>query len=613
MSKKIKVKAKSQTGHSKAASQKLTNEKSRQLVPWYLFISVITAICLAPMLDNELTNWDDQFYIINNSLLRGPDWKGIFTEPVVGNYHPVTIISLAFNYAISGSEPGPYLSINYLLHLANTLLVFYLIWNISGKNKLVAAFTALIFGIHPMHVESVAWASERKDVLYTLFFLLALIRYWKFLEQNKRSDFWKCFVFFVLSILSKPSAVILPLVFLLLDYWKGRRIGWNEIREKIPFLALSIVIGIVTMQIQSPLAVIGLDRFSIIDRILFACYVLMTYFIRFFVPYPLSAFHPFPTSGELGWPILVSPLFVIALLFVLWFFRKNKVVVFGFMFYVINLLLVLQVISIGLTIVSERYTYVPYIGLAFMIAMIAKRIRMLKPSTLWPVTGLFMIVLGVITFKRADVWQNSGILWTDVIDKFPASPHPRTNRANYISKIATEASDKRIKDSLFAKALEDCNTALQLKPKFSTAYEKRCLIYVDLRMDDQALADADSLIMYDPGNKIGYDVRGTVYYRRNEPDKALEGYNKCIEINPEDHRSYSNRGAIYMNFYKEYTRALEEFNKAIDINPQGSYLFNRSSCYYKLGDLPKAKQDAIAAMEKGTNIPDGYKALLQLR
>jgi hypothetical protein len=213
------------------------------MFPWLLLIVCITAICLFPMLKNEFTNWDDEFYVNNNMLLRGPDWHGIFSQSVLGNYHPLTIITLAFNYAISGLDPFSYLLVNYLLHLINTILVFYLIWNISGKNKFIAAFVAIIFGIHPMHVESVAWVAERKDVLYTLFFLLALLKYWKFLLTNEKKHFWLCFLFFVLSLLSKPAAIVLPLVLILFDYWKGRSINLKTITEKIPFLILSLLFG----------------------------------------------------------------------------------------------------------------------------------------------------------------------------------------------------------------------------------------------------------------------------------------------------------------------------------------------------------------------------------
>jgi tetratricopeptide (TPR) repeat protein len=413
--------------------------------------------------------------------------------------------------------------------------------------------------------------------------------------------------------MSKPAAIILPLVLLLLDYWKGRQITSKVIIEKIPFFLLSLLFGIITVKIQTPTALAGLEVFSITDRMLFAFYTLMIYFFRFFIPYPLSAYHPFPDMNNPGWLLLISPLFIIALLTFLWFMRRNKIIVFGFLFYIINLLLVLQVISIGLTIVSERYTYMPYVGLAFMTGILAAKYRKLPRKLLWSASVIFFAIFGFITYQRTQVWKNSGTLWSDVIKTFPETTYPRTNRANYVSILAENEKDKQLKDSLFRSALEDCNIALRIKPNLAAGYEKRGLIYLGLGMMNEAFADADSLVKLDPGNKIGYDIRGTVHYRRNEPEKAMENYNKCIEINPADHRSYNNRASIYLNFYNKNEEALVDINKAISINPLGNYYLSRSICYYKMGDMGKAKEDALTAIQKGSQVDAGYKSLLQLK
>lgn len=612
MSKKKTLKGKKQPSNS-VKPQKSKKQSQDNLWPWFALVIGITAVCLWPMLNNEFTNWDDEFYVTNNLLLRGPDLAGIFSEQVVGNYHPLTVLSLAFNYAISGLDPFSYLLVNYILHILNTLLVFRFIWLISGKNKLVALFVALVFGIHPMHVESVAWVSERKDVLYTFFFLLSLIQYWKYLASQKKRDLWVCFFYFLLSLLSKPAAIILPGALLLLDYWNGRQLKFSLITSKIHFFILSLIFGITTVMIQSPTAMAGLNVFTMTDRLFFACYVLMTYFIRFIVPYPLSAFHPFPASGNLGWPILLSPLFVIAVACLLWFFRKQKLIVFGILFYIVNLLLVLQILSIGLTIVSERYTYVPYIGLAFIAGMFLFNKNKIPTNIALGIAGVYLLIMGVMTFQRTKVWQNSFTLWTDVINKYPDAPHPRTNRANYLSKIALTEKDPKVRDSLYKMSIEDCNLALKIKPNLASGYEKRGLIYMDLGKLDEALSDGDSLVKYAPQNKIGYDIRGAVYFKRNQPEKSLENYLKCVELKPDDHRSYSNIGIIYMNFYQQYDKAIEVFNKAIAINPLGNYYLNRSICYYRIGNTSQAREDAVIALQKGSVVPEDYKASLNIK
>ena len=612
MASKKLPKAKRPNTASPVLKKKLKEKRDYSLLPWFLLMAALVAVCLWPMLKNEFTNWDDEFYVVNNQLLRGPDWKGIFSKQVLGNYHPLTMLSYAFNFAISGLDPFSYLLVNYLFHIVNTLLVFYFIWNLSGKNKFIAAFVALIFGVHPMHVESVAWVAERKDVLYTFFFLLSLIQYWIFLTKAKKKNLVLCFLFFVLSLLSKPAAIVLPLVLFLLDYWHGQSLKKN-IKFKIPFFVLSILFGVITVSIQSSSAMAGLNIFSITDRLFFACYVLMTYFFRFFIPYPLSAFHPFPMSKFAGWPIYLSPIFVVALLVALWFLRKNKVVVFGIFFYVINLLLVLQILSIGLTIVSERYTYVPYIGLAFMFAMLVSRIKFVSPKISLAVGAMFIIVFGVMTFQRTKVWKNSGTLWTDALKTYPTAPYARTNRANYLSKLALRPDQKPYRDSIYKVAFEDCAIALSARPNHAPAFEYRGLMYSDRQQFKEAFADANELIRLKPNYRMGYDIRATCYYNMNEPAKALADYKKCIEIKPDDHRSINNCGTIYMNSFQKYNEALVEFNMAIDISPQASYILNRSICYYKLGNMEKAKEDALRASKGGAVIPDNYKSLLQLK
>src|SRR6187399_1866970 len=266
MKKKAKIKTKGKTNQPAIKSENLKPRRNRSFSLWLLGVLVITGICLFPMLNNGFTNWDDDVYVINNLVIKTPDWKAIFFRPSAYNYHPLTMLTLAFNYAISGMEPFSYHFVNWLLHILNTSLVFLFIYKISGRKIFVAAFTSLIFGIHPMHIESVAWISERKDVLYASFFLLALLQYWHFLETGKRPNFLYCFSFFILSLLSKPAAIILPFVLLLLDYWHGRSFTWKLWVEKIPFLIFSLLLGLITIKVQSAEAIVGFDMYPLWTR-----------------------------------------------------------------------------------------------------------------------------------------------------------------------------------------------------------------------------------------------------------------------------------------------------------------------------------------------------------
>ena len=562
-------------------------DQSRNWILWsILSVAVITALCLFPLLRNGFTNWDDEYYVVNNSLLRGPDWIGIFTRPVVSNYHPLTVLSLAANFAISGKDPRSYLILNLLLHLLNVVLVFVFIYSISHRQTLVAFLTALIFGIHPMHVESVAWISERKDLLYTLFYLLALMQYWQFLQSRKPLRLWLCFLLFVFSLLSKPAAIVLPLVLFLMDYWQQRSITRQVVLEKIPFVLVAALFAIITLKLQSVTAMTSLDLYPFWVRLFFSSYAVMVYFLWFFVPYPLSAFHPFPEPGHLGLVIYLAPLFLAALLFVIWQFRKNRLVVFGLMFFLVNILLVLQLLPIGMTIVSERYTYVPYIGLAFLFTMLAS--EYLKEKRLVPaIAGAVVIfsLFGFLTFNRTQVWKDSDSLWSDVINHYPDASLPRGERAQSNYSKATMI-DEAAAAQLFERIIEDCTVVINKETDASNSNGKK-------------------------GGTSMYKMRSVAYNSLKQYEKALADIEAWLAINPEDSEALYQRGTLLVNHYKKYSEALADFNRAIQINPQGKYYLNRSICHYNLGDLAKARTDAEMASQKGVAIPENYRNTLK--
>ena len=612
MSKKPKIKTRSRHSQPVQKIEKTTIGRDPSIWPSLVSILILTGVSFLPMLANGFTNWDDDIYVTGNHLLRGPDWNAIFTGPSASNYHPLTILTLAFNYAISGTDPFSYHLINWLLHILNTALVFLFIYRISARKTYVAAFCAVIFGVHPMHVESVAWVSERKDVLYALFFLLALLQYWSFLESGKRSKLTLCFIFFILSLLSKPAAIILPIVLYLLDYWHNRTFDRKVWAEKIPFFILSIAFGFITIKVQTAEAIAGLDIYPLWVRFFFGCYTLMIYTTRFFVPYPLSTFHPYPPVDAPGLPVYLSPVFVIVLLILLWLKRKDKLIVFSLLFFVANLVLVLQVITIGLTIVSERYTYIPYIGLSFLVGMWLNRyVDSSSKKIFIAIPYIIGIIFGIISFQRTKVWKDGDTLWADVIKRYPDAATPRSNHANYLKKMATMPEYKSREAELLREALEDCHIAIKVKPTHIKAYENRQNIYLMLKKDSLAMADADRLLKLQPSNAAAFYTKGFAYMRFNMFDSSLLWFNKSIASNPNADWVVNAKGTLLFNF-KHYGQALTDFTRAIELNPLGEYFYNRSMCYFTLGDITKAKSDVLIATKKGFNVPGTYKTTLQL-
>jgi len=228
----------------------------------------------------------------------------------------------------------------------------------------------------------------------------------------------------------------------------------------------------------------------------------------------------------------------------------------------------------------------------------------------WIVPGIITAAFGVLTFQRTKVWKDSGTLWDDAIEHYPNAPQPRTSRANYTLKLPITNQAQR--EAYFKQSLEDCNVAIRANSNHGPAYENREYIYFNQGKYAEAIADATKLIKLDPNNNLGYAIRGASYVRLNQPDKALPDLNKSLAIQPNNEFALDNRGSLYYNVFQKYAEAVADYSKAISLNPQGSYYLNRSYCYYRLGDIAKAKADGQVALQKGMVMPESYRKSINL-
>ncbi len=403
--------------------------RDRSSILWLGAILFVTYLVYMPSLDNAFTNWDDNYYVTENAVVVHPTVVSLLTTPLGGNYHPLTMASLALNYAWSGPRPFAYHWLNLLLHVLNTGLVFLFVRKLSGGRFWVAIVSALFFGIHPMHVESVAWISERKDVLYVLFYLAALLAYLRYLDRKAVAWLVLTWISFVLSVASKPAAVVLPITLLAIDWFRQRPWRPGVLLEKIPFLLVSAAMGVLTFTAQKAVgAVAAPQQWTLVQKILFASYGTVMYVVKLFLPFRLSAIYPYPT--EEGAPLgakyyIASGVLALALPLVLYLFRKSRAALFGLAFFFINIVLVLQFFSVGQAVMADRYTYLPYLGLFFALAwwLDERPGPRVAGVTVRRVLAAVFAALAVVslvqTWRRCDVWQNSGTLWNDAIAKYP--------------------------------------------------------------------------------------------------------------------------------------------------------------------------------------------------
>ena len=594
------IKSKHKKKAAKLAKRQKPAARSEMAVSWknkkdlliIASILVITFIVFSPSLQNDFTNWDDDLYVTKNELLTNPDKTTIsdfFTTDVAGNFHPLTMISLAFDEKIAGNSPTWFHLHNIILHLLNTFLVFLLIWKLSGGNRFISFFSAIIFGIHPMHVESVTWISERKDVLYSFFFLLALIIYFNYQKKPSWFRYLAIFLLFLLSCLSKSAAVVLPIVMILFDFWL-KKITWKSLLEKIPFIIVAVLIGLKALETQSATNALGdFAFFSFFEKIRFASYGFFIYIVKFFVPYQLASFHPYP--GQVPMFYNVSILLVVALFAaVTLIYKKKKYPLFGLLFYAITIALVLQFITVGNAVIAERYTYIPYIGLGFLVGsflfgLLRNKSKDYKPLVVGLVS-VFLIILSIVTFQRTKVWKDAATLWTDVIKKYPEEDGAYVNRGHWYRSIND-----------YDRALNDYNKAIEINPKNFRAYSNRGKVYFDRNQDELALADYNRSIELNQEFAQSYANRGGLYGKMGNYEKSINDLNRSIELDPNHVESYLNR-ALTHYITQNYEAAIKDCNVYLLHNPDQAGMFDmRGSCYRMTGKFEKSIRDHSIAIQ----------------
>ena len=530
---------------------------------YLLAILVLTLFVFLPSLQNDFTNYDDQLYVTENPKITSITGD-IFTEPVAGNYHPITILSLAINYSISGLEPFSYHLVNLLFHLLNTLLVFYFAQMISRDSLEVAAVTALLFGLHPMHVESVAWVSERKDVLYVFFFIAGLITYLKYDQQRKVTLYAATLILFLLSGASKPAAVVFPLILLLIDYFQERKADLKLFLEKVPFLAGSLIFGFLTIAAQESEAIGSFEQYSIGERVMFASYGAVMYLVKLVVPFKMSALHPYPDTSE-AMPVIymAAPLFLAGLVgLVVYSAKRTRVVVFGFLFYLVSIALVLQFISVGRAIIAERYTYLAYIGpflilsygIQYVIQQRSGTFAGLKKGML-AILGVYVVTMAYLTFERTKVWKNSETLWSDVMEAYPDDWFAYVGRGNYY-----------LDNNDLQSAFNDYNKAISLKATVYDPFVARGNLYRRNRQHEKALQDYNQAIALAPNEPASYSDRGSLYFDMGKDELALADFNKALELKSDIPQVHNNIGSVHAR-NGNYEEGLKYFNRSLELNP----------------------------------------------
>lgn len=509
--------------------------------PYLLLLFLITCFAFWPTLNNGFTNWDDPTYLINNLLIKqlnATSIKQMFTEVYFSNYQPLHLLSYAIEYKLFGLDPKGYHLVSILMHAVNACLVFWLIKKLA--NNQVAFITAALFALSPLRVESVAWASERKDLLYAMFYFAALITYINYV----RNQTWGLylvgtFAFFVLAVFSKAMAVSLVPLLWVFDFYLKRKFDLKCILEKVPFLILALIMGLVSYNASATDGSIDTsDLYTFTDRIFFAAHNFIQYIFKSIIPYKLSAFYqyaPKVTAIYYGAFALVVLLIATSI----YLLRASKIFLFTLLFFGCSIFLVLMLIPVGPTVFSERYAYIPSVALYFLIAWYAVQFYYQSKKYKAMVQVALVIVLAYFTYVsriRCQVWNNSIALWSDVLLQFPTAPHALNNRG-----------DAYFVNQQIPEAIADFNLAIAGNNKYAQAYYNRANAYGQQGKADLALKDLNACLKYDTGNAEAYNKRGQAYAILGNVNSALTDFNKALDLKPALTDVYYNLGITYLN------------------------------------------------------------------
>ena len=605
----------------------------KSFVIFTYFVLILSTLLVFWQVHNfSFVNYDDSDYIYENPhVLNGLTGDGViwaFTTNRSANWHPLTWLSLMLDCQLFGANPGRMHFTNLILHLANTLLLFAVFKKMTDSTPSTSsglasspqagalwpsAFVAAAFAIHPMHVESVAWIAERKDVLSTFFLLLTLAAYVSYVKRPGLVRYLLAVLLFALGLLAKPMLVTLPFLLLLLDYWPLERIGGQRtegrrqrankgtsqkisavqlIIEKIPFIALSVVSSVITFMVQMKgSAVAHIDILPLKDRVANAFLSYARYIGKLFWPQNLAVFYPFDANRLAFWQVAMCVLLLLVIsIFVIRFGRNRKYLPVGWFWFVATLVPVIGLVQVGNQAYADRYTYIPYIGLFIIIAW-----GLPELLSKWPqrkiALGLSMVIvlttLGICTHQQVSFWNNSVTLFSHAIG---------VTQNNYIAHnnlgVACDGLG-RCQD-----AVENYKQAVKINPEYAEAHYNLGIAYGKLGRRQDEVESYKQAIKIRPDYAKVYVNLGVAYEALGRYQDAVETYKQIIRIEPDYADAYINLGVAYYRLGR-YKDAVEPYKQAIKIRP------DYALAHYALG------VDYLAIGDKGAAVEE-YKILKTL-
>ncbi|MGA2330436.1 MAG: tetratricopeptide repeat protein [Syntrophales bacterium] len=581
-------------------------DDKRQALLICLFLTVVMLSVFLQVKDYDFVGFDDNEYITENHHVQTGLTSGnvawAFTTFYVSNWHPLTWLSHMLDCQLFGLRPGFHHLVNLFFHIANTLLLFLILHRMT-KGLWQSAFVAAVFAIHPLHVESVAWVTERKDVLSTFFWMLTMGAYVFYVERRGLKRYLLALFFFALGLMAKPMLVTLPFVLLLLDYWPLRRLTIGKslvnentrserplkrnskkkerrksaikaeyvnkpekqnrqqpaighiILEKVPFFVLSLASSIVTyMAQQEGGAMRSLQSFPLSTRIANALVSYCRYIGKMIWPADLAVLYPY--HGMLPtWEVVAAVFFLgITTFLIIRNVKRYPYLATGWLWYLGTMVPVIGLVQVGVQAMADRYTYVPLVGVSIMVAWgvpeLSKKWRH-RNAALATVAVITLTTFSFVTWKQVKYWKDSVVLFTHAVEVTTNNPIMQNNLGNALE-------DQGRLDEAIAHYAE----ALRIDPGLADAYNNIGLALTKLGRPDEAIPNFFKAIGINPSHAAAHYNLGTLLASQRKLDEAIYQFRECVRIKPDYAKAYNNLGNALL-FRGKIDEAIDSYRQAL--------------------------------------------------
>lgn len=581
-------------------------------------LALVTVGLYSPSLKHSFVNYDDGAYVIFNSHVNsGLSWRNVkwaFTAVTAGNWHPLTWISHAMDCQLFGLNAGGHHLTSVLLHVLNVVLLFLLLNKVTaarGRSLLVAA----LFALHPLNVESVAWIAERKNLLCTLFFLLALAAYGWYAQKPGIKRYLAVAALFVLGLASKPMVITFPCVLLVLDFWPLRRIkDWTPaattfplpqmsfsrlLLEKLPMFALSCASAVITVIAQRSANAIP-KTWPFAWRLENAVYGYAMYLWKALFPQGLALFYPYTLLDY--WQVGLAAVFLLAIGLSLWRWGSERpYLVSGYLWFLGTLVPVIGIIQVGAQARADRYAYIPLLGIFVALVWLLSDIADSKEIGLrWriPTAAIVLVVLSLVTWRQLGYWRSNVDLWTHSLE---------VTQSNFVAEenLAVTLGDLGREDE----ALTHFENAARIRPD-----DPNCLLNIGMSLIkhhrlQEATDKFETVIRTNQDPKwlaVAYRGLGAVSDLMGDRPKARDNFLRAIQLNPENTADFYNLSLV------EAEDAVEKLSGIVAVHPTAEGYLQLGRFLESLHKTPDAQAAYEKALQLNSNLTEAKQALQDL-